>query len=67
MSILKFPPVSKDSVLSGEELVGKLKKLVGTEFPLTDKPRTNGATLRKILSDVLDDDSVNVAESSSRT
>ena len=62
MSELKLPPVNKASVLSGEDLAKKLQALVGTKFPLTDKPRTNGSTLRKTLSNTLDDGTIIVAK-----
>lgn len=61
MSELKLPPVNKASVMSGEDLAKKLQSLVGTKFPLTDKPRTNGSTLRKTLSNTLDDGTIVVA------
>lgn len=61
MSNLRLPPISKKGVLDGESLANKLQALVGKKFPLTDKPRTNGATLRKAISKVLDDGSVSVA------
>lgn len=64
MSDLKLPPVNKEQVLDGKSLAIKLQALVGQKFPLTDKPRTNGATLRKAISSVLDDDTVNVASKS---
>lgn len=62
MSDLKFPPKDLLQVLSGEELASKLKALIGKPFPLTDKPRTNGSTLRKMVTNVLDDGTVCVAE-----
>ena len=62
MSELKLPPVNKASVLSGEGLAKKLQALVGTKFPLTDKPRTNGSTLRKTLSKTLDDGTIVIAK-----
>lgn len=61
MSDLKFPPLNKDSVLSGKELATKLQSLVGTKFPLTDKPRTNGSNLRKTITKILDDGTIQVA------
>lgn len=61
MSEMKFPPANKTSVLSGEDLAKKLQPLVGSKFPLTDKPRTNGSTLRKILSKTLDDGTIVIA------
>lgn len=62
MSNLKLPPGNKASVLSGEDLAKKLQALVGTKFPLTDKPKTNGSTLRKTLSKTLDDKTIVVAK-----
>lgn len=62
MSNLKFPPLNKDSVLTGKELANKLQSLVGTKFPITDKPRTNGSNLRKAITNILDDGSIKVAD-----
>ena len=62
MSDLKFPHLNKDSVLTGTELANKLQSLVGTKFPLTDKPRTNGSNLRKAITKILDDGSIKVAD-----
>lgn len=67
MNNLTFPPKDKQKVISGEELAKKLEILVGTSFPLTDKPRTNGAELRKRITNVLDDGRVSVAEESEYT
>lgn len=61
MSNFKLPPASKASVPDGKTLANKLKILVNREFPLTDKPRTNGATLRKVITTILDDGTINVA------
>lgn len=61
MSDFKFPPLNKDSVLTGKELATKLQPLVGTNFPLTDKPRTNGSNLRKAITKILDDGTIQVA------
>lgn len=62
MNNLKFAPEAKDTVISGNDLAKKLQVLIGTSFALTDKPRTNGATLRKIISKIIDDSSVRIAD-----
>ena len=62
MSNLKLPPLNKNSILTGTELATKLQSLVGTKFPLTDKPRTNGSNLRKVITKILDDGSIKVAD-----
>lgn len=62
MSDLKLPPLNKNSVLTGTELATKLQSLVGTKFPFTDKPRTNGSNLRKVITKILDDGSIKVAD-----
>ena len=64
MSNLKFPPINKGSVLDGDALAKKLQVLIGKTFPITDKPRTNGANLRKVITDVLDDGTITVASKS---
>lgn len=62
MSKIKLAPLNKVDVLTGEELSQKLQSLVGSKFPLTDKPRTNGSKLRKIITKVLDDETLSVAD-----
>ena len=59
---LKLPPLNKNSILTGTELANKLQSLVGTKFPLTDKPRTDGSNLRKAITKILDDGSIKVAD-----
>ena len=39
--------------MSVEKLVSSLKSLLGTPFRLTGKPRTDGSTLRKLISNAL--------------
>ncbi|MGF0024175.1 hypothetical protein [Parabacteroides merdae] len=51
---LKYPPISKSSVLSNEELVELLSPLVGKPFVLTKKPRTDGSALRKMITPILE-------------
>jgi hypothetical protein len=50
---MKIPPQSPTQVMSANELVSSLKSLLGTSFHLTGKPRTDGSTLRKIVSHTL--------------
>lgn len=50
---MKLPPKRKSDAKNGTELAAMLKVLIGREFPLTDKPRTNGSSLRKMIEDIL--------------
>ena len=62
MNKLQLPPIKKETVITGEKLAEKLSYLVGSSFPLTDKPRTNGSILRKNIAKILDDETVEIAE-----
>lgn len=48
-------PKSKDSILLPEQLVARLRPLVGKSFSLIRKVRTDGANLRKIICNLLID------------
>lgn len=48
-------PISKNSVLNLLELEERLAPLVGTPIELTRKARTDGAKIRKIVSEILSD------------
>lgn len=48
-------PKSKDPILLPEQLVARLRPLVGKSFSLTRKVRTDGANLGKIICDLLID------------
>lgn len=67
MNRLKFAPAAKSTVISGDDLAKRLQILIGSSFNLTDKPRTNGASLRKMISMILDDGSVKTADKGSYT
>ena len=54
-------PLSKNSIFSAEDLVNKLKILLGKEFKLSYKPRTDGSKLRKLISENLNDNEKKVA------
>lgn len=43
-------PKNREDILTKEEIMNKLKPLLGTEFPLSGKPRTDGTNLRKLIS-----------------
>lgn len=60
----KNAPTSKDSVLDSEQLVKRLKPLVGTSIKLTRKARTDGANVRKIVENVLKDRICNALDDS---
>lgn len=59
---LSNPPFSKSSVLSNEELVEVLSPLIGMPFVLTKKTRTDGATLRKLITPILERETQKTAE-----
>lgn len=50
---LKIPPISKDDLTSPNELVTKLERLIGKEFNLTRKSRTDGSNIRKLIGNTL--------------
>ncbi len=50
----KIPPKSVNDLTSPEELVKKLSCLVGAEFKLTGKTRTDGSNIRKLVAAVLE-------------
>ena len=49
----QIPPQLPTMAMSVEKLISSLKPLLGTSFHLTGKPRTNGSTLRKLISNAL--------------
>ncbi len=49
----RIPPQSPTTAMSAEKLINCLKSLLGTPFHLTGKPRTDGSTLRKFISNAL--------------
>lgn len=55
-------PKSKHTVLNLQELEERLAPLVGTPIELTRKARTDGANIRKIVSDILSDRVSNALE-----
>lgn len=61
MTDFKLAPYDSNKVPSGKMIAEKLQSLIGTHFPLTDKPRTNGSNLRKLITKTLDDGSILVA------
>lgn len=48
-----IPPQSPTLVMPAEKLIKSLEPLIGKSFRLTGKPRTDGSTLRKIVSNML--------------
>lgn len=49
----KIPPVSPHGIITPDDLVMSLKSLVGKSFEITGKPRTDGSSLRKMISRTL--------------
>jgi len=49
----QIPPQSPTMAMSVEKLINSLKSLLGTSFRLIGKPRTDGSTLRKLISNAL--------------
>lgn len=62
MSDLSLPPKDISDVISGKDLADKLSALIGMKFRLTNKPRTDGSTLRKIITKQLDNGRIIVAD-----
>ncbi len=67
MADFKIAPLDKNDVINGEMLAKKLECLIGQQFPLVNKPRTDGSTLRKLLVKTLDDGSVMLADKNDYT
>lgn len=53
VEIGKVPPNSKSVMPSPKNLAERLQKLIGAEFTLTGKPRTDGSNLRKLVTEHL--------------
>ena len=62
-----IPPKSKDCSLSGEQLAYELQVLIGKNFPITGKPRTDGANLRNLIENTLSKDNIELAKTDSYT
>ncbi len=61
---LKYPPISKSLVLSNKELIELLSPLIGKSFILTKKPKTDGASLRKLVTSIVEKHTKGVASAS---
>lgn len=51
---LNIPPESKNDIIANEKLAEILRPLIGTEFVLTYKPRTDGSRIRKLISSYIE-------------
>ena len=49
-----IPPKLVNSLTSGEQLAEYFKDLIGNEFVLTSKTRTDGSNIRKLIASVLE-------------
>lgn len=49
----KKPPKDKASMSAPQDIVMRLKSLIGQEFVLTGKPRTDGSNFRKLVTECL--------------
>lgn len=56
---LSLPPRDPQNVLKIDELTECLRNLIGREFNITGKPRTDGANIRKMVSECLIEYGVN--------
>lgn len=54
----KIPPVSPHDIITPNDLVACLKSLVGKPFKITGKPRTDGSSLRKLITKTLFDNGI---------
>lgn len=52
--VFGIPPKSKEHITSPVEIARRLKPLIGRKFPLTNKTRTNGANMRKLVASTLE-------------
>ena len=50
----KIPPKSANYLTTPNELVKRLECLIGTEFELTGKTRTDGSNNRKLVASILE-------------
>ena len=50
---LKIPPQKRQDLTPPKELAKKLQILVGSDFPLTGKSRTDGSNIRKLIGKTL--------------
>ncbi|MCK4344828.1 MAG: hypothetical protein KAX05_06025 [Bacteroidales bacterium] len=50
----KIPPKSREHLSSPENLINRLKELVGRNFQLTGKTRTDGSNIRKLIASTLE-------------
>lgn len=50
----KLPPKSVDLLTNPKELVSKLSELIGEEFIITGKTRTDGSNVRKLIASTLE-------------
>jgi|AntAceMinimDraft_17_1070374.scaffolds.fasta_scaffold01321_4 hypothetical protein len=50
----KIPPKKSSDLTSPKKLIETLKILIGTEFKLTGKTRTDGSNIRKLVASVLE-------------
>ena len=62
-----IPPKSKTCSFTGEQLANKLQVLIGKDFQIKGKPRTDGANLRNLIEDILTKEHVELAETDSYT
>ncbi len=52
--VLRLPPITKHSLTPPAELAEKLSILIGRNFPLSGKSRTDGSNLRKIVASTME-------------
>jgi len=50
---LSLPPCKRDSVLTSEQLISVFSNLVGMQFQLSGKVKSDGSRFRKMVSDIL--------------
>ena len=58
---LNIPPTSKNDILTNEALVEILQPLVGTEFTMTFKPKTDGSRIRRLISTQIENHATNAS------
>ncbi len=48
--IFRFPPIHKTHLTPSDDIASRLQGLIGTPFKLTNKTRTDGSNMRKLVA-----------------